>query len=101
MIASGLHGRIWAQLEKVPEPCSIAMGGRKTICDMGLIEAVEVLDGRAIVTLCLTDPGCINYRAIQSYIEDVLLELEDIRSVEVLHTTDVVWTPDRERTLRP
>jgi metal-sulfur cluster biosynthetic enzyme len=83
------------QLAQVVEPCSVAMGNPANICEMGLVEQVTLTDGTARVVLCLTDPACINYGRIRQYITDVLLQLEAVKSVEVTHTTEVLWTPDR------
>jgi metal-sulfur cluster biosynthetic enzyme len=83
------------QLRKIPEPCGLLMGRRIDICDMGLVEDISIDDGHVRVTLCLTDPGCVHFRSLQRYISDVLLELDDVRSVEVGQTTRTLWTPDR------
>jgi len=83
------------QLAKVPEPCSIAMGTPANICEMGLVEDVALVDGTARVVLCFTDPACINYRKIVQYITDSLMQLDTVKSVEVTHTIEVLWTPDR------
>lgn len=92
--------QIMLQLEKVIEPCSVSMGNTMTICDMGLVEDVRV-DGDVVhVVLCLTDPSCINYGKIRQYITDVLLELGWVKQVEISHTMDVLWTPDRVRMSR-
>jgi metal-sulfur cluster biosynthetic enzyme len=66
-----------------------------TVRQMGLIERLSLTDGTARVVLCLTDPGCINYATIARYITDALMELDEVRAVEVSHTTDTLWTPDR------
>ena|ERR1700731_4113834 len=92
-----VRGKLLRQLEKVIEPCSVAMGNPANICEMGLIEGVTLIDGIARVVLCLTDPACINYGKIRQYITDELLQLDAVKSVEVTHTTEVLWTPDRVR----
>jgi len=86
-----------AQLDKVLEPCSIAMGRPRSIRQMGLIEELTLTNGIARVVLCLTDPACINYGRIVAYITDALLELEEVKAVEVSQTTGTLWTPDRVR----
>jgi len=83
------------QLAKVVEPCSVAMGNPLNICEMGLIEDATLVDGTARVVLCLTDPACINYGRIRQYITDTLMRLDGVESVEVTHTTEALWTPDR------
>jgi metal-sulfur cluster biosynthetic enzyme len=90
-----------AQLDKVLDPCSIAMGRPLTIGQMGLIEELSLIDGTARVVLCLTDPACINYAKIARYITDALMELDEVHAVEVTHTTETLWTPDRVQAARP
>lgn len=86
---------LMAQLDKVIEPCSLSMGSPMSICDMGLVEEVVFEQGVVRVVLCLTDPACVNYGKIRQFITDVLMELSAVASVEVTHTTQVLWTPDR------
>jgi metal-sulfur cluster biosynthetic enzyme len=83
------------QLRKVTEPCSIAMRSPTNIWDMGLVEDLAVEGGHARVVLCLTDPGCVHLTGMRSFITDVLLELDGIKSVEVCQAQNVMWTPDR------
>ncbi len=92
-----LRSGLLRQLERVIEPCSVAMGNPANICEMGLVEGVTLIGGRARVVLCLTDPSCINYGKIRQYITDALMQLDAVKSVEVTQTTEVLWTPDRVR----
>jgi metal-sulfur cluster biosynthetic enzyme len=89
------RGALLRQLRKVIEPCSIAMYNPVDIVQMGLVEDVELIEGHARVTLCLTDPGCVHLSAMRQFITDVLLELPGIQSVEVRQTGTKLWTPDR------
>lgn len=84
-----------ARLRRVTEPCSIAMRRPIDIVDMGLVERIDVDAGHVRVELCLTDPACVHFRALQRYIADVLLEHGGVESVEVVQTVDELWTPDR------
>lgn len=94
-MSPALRRRIDARLALVPEPCAIAMGTRVDIVGMGLIEDVALHGRHAVVTLCLTDPACVHFRAMQAYIADVLVALPEIETVEVIQTTTILWTPDR------
>ena len=97
MSEAALLDRIEARLERVVEPCSIRFGTPISIVAMGLIERVEVTEGHAAVTLCLTDAACVHFSGMQNYIRDELLALDEIRSVTVTQTLDQLWTPDRRR----
>ncbi len=97
MTDPALIARIEAALTRVTEPCSIAFGRPISIVEMGLVEGIEVLDGHAEVTLCLTDAACVHFAGMQRFIRDELLTLPEIHSVEVRQTLDQLWTPDRRR----
>jgi len=84
-------------LRGVPEPCSIAMKTPMDICEMGLVEEIEIAGGHVGVTLVLTDPSCVHFTAMQRFITDELLELEGVESVSVGLSTRTLWTPDRVR----
>ena len=55
---------LMSALERVDDPCSVAMG--KNICEMGLVESVHVT--AVEVVLCLTDPGCMNFGLIRDIV---------------------------------
>jgi metal-sulfur cluster biosynthetic enzyme len=86
-----------AQVRKVMDPCSIKMCAPVDIWEMGLVEELEMADGRARVTLVLTDISCVFYQQIRRHVTDVLLELPGVQAVEVQLATDILWTPDRMR----
>jgi metal-sulfur cluster biosynthetic enzyme len=94
---AALFARIEARLERVTEPCSIAFGKPISIVEMGLIERIAVTESHAEVTLGLTDAACVHFAGLQRFIRDELLELPEIRTVEVRQTLDLLWTPDRRR----
>ena len=96
MNASSIRQAIFAQLATIPEPCGIAMGRSINICEMGLIEDVFIDGGKVKIVLCLTDPGCIHFSALQRYIRDVVSLVDSVQTVEVVQTTERLWTPDRE-----
>lgn len=79
----------------IPEPCALAMRRPTTLGQMGLIETITVTEGRAVVTLCLTDTACVHFRSMQTYIADALADLPEIKSVEVVQTMTELWTPER------
>src|ERR1700738_4430450 len=87
--------RLLDALQEVAEPCSIAMRGPMNIVEMGLIGDLSIEGGQVIVELVLTDPSCAHFRSLQSYIGDVLKTLDWVESVQVVHSTAILWTPDR------
>jgi metal-sulfur cluster biosynthetic enzyme len=65
------------------------------VVDMGLVEVIEITEGRVRIELVLTDPSCLHFGALQRFITDALLGLGGVESVEVYASTNVLWTPDR------
>jgi len=84
------------RLRQVPEPCSILMRTRLDIVEMGLVDEIDIdADGCVRVVLVLTDPSCVHFLSMRRYITDVLLEHPGIRAVDVVMSTDELWTPER------
>ena len=92
-VEKALHG--------VVDPCSKALGSPMDIVTMGLVERIDIADGRVTVTIILTDPNCFFFGQIEQFVSDVLKELPGVTGVdvEISHTT--LWSPDRIRTRIP
>lgn len=82
-------------LRSVPEPCSILMKTPMDICEMGLVEQVQIDGDTVAVTLLLTDPGCVHFTSMRKFITDVLLGHDGVEHVEVSMSTTQLWTSDR------
>jgi metal-sulfur cluster biosynthetic enzyme len=96
-MTSVTRAEVLEALRAVPEPCSIAMRAPMDICEMGLVEDVEVDGGHVGVTLVLTDPSCVHFGALRRFINDELLRLDAVETVSVGMSTRTLWTPDRVR----
>jgi metal-sulfur cluster biosynthetic enzyme len=59
------------------------------IVDLGLIYSVAHADGRLMVTMTLTTPGCPMHDSIAEGVKNILLTLDGVTNVEV----EVVWDP--------
>lgn len=94
----GLSAQIMTVLEGIPEPCSIAMGGKTSLAGMGLVDDIAVSKaGQVTITLCLTDAACVHFTSMQKFIADAVGALSGVTSVRVVQTLDKLWTPDRVR----
>ena len=89
------HSALLAALRSVVDPCSIGLGAPTDIWQMGLIERLEVDGTRVRVGLVLTDPACVFFRGIRSYVVDALSAVPGVESVDVELLAGMVWTPDR------
>jgi metal-sulfur cluster biosynthetic enzyme len=96
-VSTPTRDELLVQVRKVMDPCSIKMCAPVDIWEMGLVEELEVVEGRARVTLVLTDISCVFYQQIRRHVTDVLLELPGVQAVEVQLATHILWTPDRMR----
>lgn len=87
---------VMAALRTVPEPCSIVMRAEMDICEMGLVETVDIdAGGNVRVELVLTDPSCVHFVSMRRYITDVLMALDGVTGVRVVMSTRELWTPER------
>ena len=59
------------------------------IVDLGLIYRFACADGKLVVTMTLTTPGCPMHDSIAEGVKQILLGLDGVRDVEV----EVVWDP--------
>lgn len=65
------------------------------IVDLGLVYDVDVEDGKAIVTMTLTSPGCPAGGMIMSGAQEAAGGTEGVEEAEVKLVWKPFWTPDR------
>jgi metal-sulfur cluster biosynthetic enzyme len=63
--------------------------------ELGLIYGVEVQGGDVRVTFTLTSPGCPIGPQVSEQIEEFVMELDGVESVESEMTFTPPWTPER------
>jgi len=86
------------RLDQVVDPCSLSMGGRRSIVSMGLVEDVRLEEeGKVRIELVLTDPSCVFWKGIRENVKDVVGDLPGVDEVEVAISPTATWTPDRLR----
>ena len=91
-------------LQEVPDPCMVAAGAPTSVIDLGLVDEVEVVDGKARVVLTLTEPGCPFTHHIVSEVTEAALAIDGVDEVEVAPRWAPLWTearvtPEGRRTL--
>jgi metal-sulfur cluster biosynthetic enzyme len=59
------------------------------IVDLGLIYSVRINDGKVVVVMTLTTPGCPMHESISLGVQTALLGLDGVTDAEV----EVVWDP--------
>jgi len=66
------------------------------IYDMGLIYDVKVIDAKTLnVLMTLTAPHCPAAESLPSEVQERLLEIPDIQTVDVELTWEPAWSPER------
>ena len=63
--------------------------------ELGLIYGIEIEGGDVHVTFTLTSPGCPIGPQVSEQIEEFVLEVDGVESVESSMTFSPPWTPDR------
>jgi len=82
---------IWTALCSVMDPEIPAV----SVVDMGMVDRVEVADGRARVVILPTFSGCPAIAIIQRDVADAVAQVEGVASVVVDTTYSPPWTTDR------
>ncbi|WP_436348108.1 iron-sulfur cluster assembly protein [Natronorubrum sp. FCH18a] len=83
------------EVAKVNDPCTCVEGNPESIVDLGLLESVEINDGKAIIHILPTTPFCLYMTDIMNKVEENVETLDRIESVEVTQETEELWTSDR------
>jgi metal-sulfur cluster biosynthetic enzyme len=84
-------------LDRITDPCSVAMGRPIGIVGLGLIGQVQVEGDDVQIEMVLTDPSCAFHGPLTQAITDAVTSL-GARHVDVTLAPDVFWTPDRVNT---
>jgi metal-sulfur cluster biosynthetic enzyme len=65
------------------------------IVDLGLVYGIVVEDGRVIINMSLTSPGCPSGPEIMTAAEQQVRTLDGVQDVAVNLVWDPMWSPDR------
>lgn len=82
---------VWKVLENVKDPEIDTV----SIVDLGMVEEVEVEPDQITVTLLPTFLGCPALEIIRSNTKNAVMELPDVKHVEVNFIYSPPWTSDR------
>ena len=91
MTTTTVSESIWTALRAVMDPEIPAV----SVVDMGMVDRVEVADGRARVVILPTFSGCPAIAIIQRDVADAVAQVEGVASVVVDTTYSPPWTTDR------
>lgn len=88
--SNGVSDRVRESLKGVIDP---ELG--LNIVDLGLVYDVEVEDGKAMITMTLTSPGCPAGGMIMSGAQEAAGSTEGVDEAEVKLVWKPFWTPER------
>jgi metal-sulfur cluster biosynthetic enzyme len=85
-------------LQRIEDPCSIAMKADWSVFDLGLLERVHVADGDEIVVeIVLTDPFCPFFEKLDEIIVTAVREETGSDRVRVEVSGEAGWHPGRAK----
>lgn len=95
--ATEVEAQAWEALDRVMDPCSVAVGCGISLVEMQLVTSIERVDGDLKVELRLTEPTCMLSFHIAEDVEAALSGLvgTDGRvNVRLSFDPDVTWNED-------
>ncbi len=87
--------QVLARLERVLDPCSCMTDHPVSIVDLGLVESIEVDDGRVDVELVATSPMCLYMADIVDEATAEVSTLDGVDEVQVTQNVRTLWRPER------
>jgi metal-sulfur cluster biosynthetic enzyme len=84
---------IISALDNCFDPC--CQERRISVVDMGLIEAIEILDKRVEIEMVLTTGWCPFASRLLEMVEEEVAALPGVEAVDVEVVWDPTWTPER------
>lgn len=94
-MTADLEAAVRRRLDRVLDPCSARNRTPLSVVEMGLVESVEVDDGRVTIGLLLTDPTCVFFFDMARAIEAEVASVPGVSQVEIENLTTTWWEPER------
>lgn len=66
-----------------------------SILDLGLVYDVKIEEGRVLITMTLTTPGCPIHDGMKEWVRQAVGAVPGVEAVEVAITFEPPWSPDR------
>jgi metal-sulfur cluster biosynthetic enzyme len=86
-----------AELNEIADPCSVAIGARAGLVDMGLVRDLRIADGEGGASISLTigatDPGCLMIYPFANEAQTRLAALPGVAEVSVTMDVSRDWVP--------
>jgi metal-sulfur cluster biosynthetic enzyme len=89
---------IWQRVQSIEDPCHELSGYPLTLVDLGVINRVDFDAGHVEIGLTYTELGCSFAPRILQRIEQEMLAVPGVASVEAVYEPFPPWSPDRMST---
>lgn len=86
-----LEQQVWGRLQLVTDPEITSV----SLIEMGMVEDVQIIDGKVTVKLIPTYVGCPALSMMEEDVVKAVSQLEEISEVEVVFLKSPMWTSDR------
>jgi len=86
---------IWERICSIEDPCHVLADYSLTLVDLGVINRVEFDDGYVEVGLTYTELGCSFAPRILERLEQEVMAVPGVTSMDVVYEPFPPWTPDR------
>ncbi len=86
---------IWRRVQSIEDPCHELSGYPLTLVDLGVINRVDFDAGHVEIGLTYTELGCSFAPRILQRIEQEMLAVPGVASVEAVYEPFPPWSPDR------
>jgi metal-sulfur cluster biosynthetic enzyme len=95
-VCERIEDAVFDRVGRVLDPCGRANGTGLTLGDLGMVDDVQLIaDGHVLVSLLLDDPVCLYMVDIHAEVKAAALAVEGVVRVDIRHSTDRLWDPDR------
>jgi metal-sulfur cluster biosynthetic enzyme len=90
-----LRARVLATMNTIVDPCSSGIGMPTGIVDLGLIDGLEIHEGRVEITLITTAPHCMFVGMFKEQIEQRIGVIAGVEFVHVTMNYEAMWDEAR------
>lgn len=86
---------IWQRICSIEDPCHVLADYPLTLVDLGVINRVDLDQGYVEVGLTYTEVGCTFAPRILQRLEEEVMAVPGIESMDVVYEPFPPWSPDR------
>lgn len=86
---------VWQRVREIEDPCHVLADYPITLVDLGVINRVEIDEGYVEIGLTYTELGCAFAPRILQRLEEEVMAVPGVLSMDVVYEPDPPWTPDR------